>query len=79
MENKLKKIFAQNLNLSESQISDDSSYNSLKGWDSLKHLEIVGQIEKKFKISMEMDDIIAMDNFKHAKEIVGKYVNKAKK
>lgn len=74
MEEKIKKIFADLFGVSESEINDKTSYNSFPGWDSLKHLEITSKLEDEFNISFDMDDIIAMENFKKAKEIVKKYL-----
>lgn len=74
MEKKIKKIFADLFNVSESKINDKTSYNSFPGWDSLKHLELTSKLEDEFNISLDMDDVIAMENFKEAKTIVKKYL-----
>ena len=75
MEQKIKRIFAELLGIEESKINNSSSYNSLEGWDSLKHLEIVSRLEEEFGISISMDDIIAMSDFGKVIKIVQKYID----
>lgn len=72
-EKKIKKIFAQLFGVAESKINDAVSYNSFRGWDSLMHLELINKLENEFNISIDIDDVLAMENFKKAKEIVKKY------
>lgn len=78
MEQKMKKVFARVLNIPVTEVGDGISYNSLKTWDSLKHLELIGELETEFGINIETDDIIAMENFKVAKAIIGKYLAKSR-
>lgn len=73
---KIKKIFCEVLGVSESEVNDETSYNSFEPWDSLKHLEIVAKLEENFGIEIEMDDIIAMETFGKIREIVQKYLDK---
>lgn len=73
---KIKKIFCDALGVAESEINDETAYDSFEPWDSLKHLEIISKLEEEFGIEIEMNDIIAMETFKKAKEIVQKYLDK---
>jgi acyl carrier protein len=75
-EKKLKGIFANILGVDESKITDSIAYNSFEPWDSLKHLQLVSEMEEAFGVQIEMDDIIAMENFKVVKQILGKYLHK---
>jgi len=74
--NKIKSFFCEILGVSESEVNDETAYNSFEPWDSLKHLEFVAKLEQEFNIDIEMDDVIAMENFKKIKEIIGKYLGK---
>jgi acyl carrier protein len=71
---KAKKIFCETLGVSESEVSDDTAYNSFEPWDSLKHLRIVVNLEEEFGIDIDMDDVIDMSTFKKVREIVEKYI-----
>jgi|YelNatPaOPRAMG01_1025707.scaffolds.fasta_scaffold00256_19 acyl carrier protein len=69
---KLKKVFAEALDLDFETISDELSYGS-KNWDSIAHLALVASIENEFDIMLASDDVIDMSSFKKAKEILRKY------
>lgn len=71
----LRSIFCDELGLQDSDLLDSTAYNELQAWDSLTHLKIISRIEEAFSIEMEVDDIIAMENFGKAKEIVSKYID----
>ena len=71
---KVKAIFCDTLGVSESEVNDDTAYNSFESWDSLKHLRIVANFEEEFGIDIDMDDVIDMSTFKKIKEIMKKYL-----
>ena len=73
---KIKKIFCETLGVPESEVNDDTAYNSYEPWDSLKHLKFVAKFEEDFGIDIDMDDVIAMDTFKKVREIIKKYLDK---
>ena len=72
---KIKKIFCETLGVEESEVSDETAYNSFRPWDSLKHLQLVSILEEEFDIEFEMDDIVAMETFGLIKEFVARYLN----
>ena len=73
-ENTIKNIFCEVLGISATDVTDTLAYNSCVQWDSLKHLQIVAMLEETFKIEIDMDDIIAMENYARVKEILRKYL-----
>lgn len=73
-ENKIKNIFCEVLGLSAQEITDTLAYNSCVHWDSLKHLQMVAMMEETFDIEIEMDDIIAMEDYGKVKDILRKYL-----
>jgi len=64
MEVKVKEIIADMLKIDLSQISDDSGMDKTAGWDSMKSLSIVLEIEKKFNIRFEVDEFENLTNYK---------------
>ena len=62
MEAKVKEIIADMLKIDLSQISDDSGMDKTAGWDSMKSLSIVLEIEKKFNIRFEVDEFENLTN-----------------
>lgn len=71
----IKKIFCEILGVGESAVTDETAYNSFPAWDSLKHLQMVATYETEFGIELDMDDIIAMENFKRVREIIGRNID----
>jgi len=70
---KLRKIFAEGLGISEDIVKDELTYQSIKKWDSLGHMALIAAIESQYDIMMDTDDIIDMSSFAKAKEIIKKY------
>ena len=64
MEDKLRKIFANVLKISESEVSDSTSRENTVEWDSLNHLMLLTEIEKDYKIKFTASDTLKMGSFK---------------
>ena len=57
----------------EKKILSDLEYNAITEWDSIGHMTLIGELEKKFNISIETDDIIDFSSYKKGIEILKKY------
>jgi acyl carrier protein len=73
MDTKLQQAFKNGLRL-----PDNVDYESLKfaitpEWDSVAHLQLIAAIEDQFGILIETNDMLAMNSYPKAKEIVKKY------
>ena len=68
-----KKSFIESLSVSEEIINDTLEYNSIPEWDSIAHMGLISELEDKFKITFETDDIIDFSSFQKGKEILKKY------
>jgi len=73
MEEKLKVIFAESLEIPQERVTDDLEYNTLPEWDSISHMALIAAIEDHFDIMLDTEDVIDMSSFGKAKEIVAKY------
>ena len=71
---KMREIFCTVMGADESEVNDNTAYNSFDKWDSLKHLQLVSEYEDHFDIEFQMDDVIAMENFGLIKDIINKYM-----
>jgi acyl carrier protein len=69
----LRVIFSESLAISTEEVIDSLEYNTIPKWDSLGHMSIVAKIEDTFNIMLDIDDILDMNNFGKAKEILNKY------
>ncbi len=43
-------------------ISDEMTADDVEDWDSLSHMELIGAIEKKFKIKFTTEEIVGAKN-----------------
>ena len=48
-------------------------YGQSASWDSVGHMALIANLEDKFDIMIEMDDIIDLSSFEKGKEILRKY------
>lgn len=72
---KYKQAFIDGLLIDESVLVGNLEYNAITEWDSIGHMSLVGELEDKFDIIMEMDDIIEMSSFEKGSEILEKNYN----
>ena len=70
---KLKGTFSKTFEISEENVIDELTYNSIHEWDSIGHMKLVTEIETVFEIMLDTDDIIDMNSFSTAKKILAKY------
>lgn len=71
---KINEIFSDIMGIPKSELNDTITYNSHPAWDSLKHLQLISELETTFDIEFDMDDVIAMENFGLVKELTAKYL-----
>lgn len=76
MDNKKKyeKVFTSSFSIDKSKLlKGDLKYNTIKQWDSVGHMNMIGKLEETFGITMEMDDIIDFSSYKTGIKILKKY------
>ncbi|MEM1020797.1 MAG: acyl carrier protein [Sphingomonadales bacterium] len=49
------------------------AYQSVETWDSLGHMQLMTELEEKFDVELDIDDIVEFSSFVKGKEILGKY------
>ena len=74
MEEELRDVFATELKIATSDVTDQLAYAAHPNWDSLAHMSLVEAIENKFNIYLEPDDVVDMSSFAVAKTIVKTYL-----
>ena len=72
---KYKQAFIDALLIDESILKRNLEYNAITEWDSIGHMSLVAELEDKFDIMMEMDDIIEMSSYEKGIEILKKNYN----
>lgn len=74
MDEQLKEVFAEALDIEIDEIEEDSSQDNLEDWDSLGHLNLISEIEKTFKVKITMDEVMAMTTYAKVKEVVSTHL-----
>ena len=63
MEDRIKKVMSDVLNIDVSLINNESSPDNIENWDSLKHMNLIIALEEEFDIEFNDDEIIDSMNY----------------
>lgn len=69
---KYSKIFIKIFSVDKSKLKK-LKYQSVRQWDSVGHMSMISTLEKAFKITMDIDDIIDFSSYEKGKKILKKY------
>ena len=70
MPDRLINVFADELDVDASELSDESSAQTVDEWDSLAAMRLVSAIEEEFLIRLSTADIIKMDSIGRARIVL---------
>jgi|TARA_B100001964_G_C13793697_1_gene405636 acyl carrier protein len=56
------------------EIADDVSMNTVSGWDSLRHIQLISKIEEEFGVEIDFKDTLKMTSLESITNILEKYV-----
>lgn len=70
---RLKRVFTATLGLDPEPDWNDLRYRGIEQWDSVGHMQLVGEIEDAFGISLETSDVIGMTSFTEAVAILQRH------
>lgn len=63
MEKRIAVIMAKVFGIHEGDINENSSVNTIKQWDSLRHMQLIIALENEFDIEIDGNQIVLMINF----------------
>ena len=69
----LKACFRDVLVLPTDADTETLSYQKHPSWDSVAHMRLIAAIETTFDIIMETDELLGMDSFSKAKDILTRH------
>jgi acyl carrier protein len=72
-EQKLRRVFASALKMSEEAVNETLQYASTPGWDSVAHMALVASLDSTFDIMLDTDDVLDLSSYSKAREILQKY------
>lgn len=49
------------------------TYRGIREWDSVAHMQLIAEIEEKFGLLLETNDVIGMSSYAKAREILQRY------
>ena len=53
-------------------IHDGMGFDDIPGWDSVGHMNLVTELESRFSITLDMDEIIGIDSVAAVRELIGR-------
>ena len=66
-----KKAFLTTFPIKEKDL-EKLEYNQIDDWDSIGHMGLMSELEEKFKITLDTDDIVDFASFQKGKKILKK-------
>lgn len=68
-------IMSKVFEIEVSDISENASQREIMKWDSLQHLNLIVEIEDRYEISIDPEDIAVMVSIENIIEVLNKYKN----
>jgi acyl carrier protein len=72
MEDKIKQIFRELFKVKPEDFNDCLDVNTVAGWDSMNHLNLVIALEESFGVSLTTEEVIQMTSVKAIVEILNR-------
>lgn len=66
-------IFCEVFEIEEHELGESLVYQSLELWDSVGHMALIAELEERFDIELEMDDVIDFSSYAEGKRRLLKY------
>ena len=70
LDEKLKNVMSIVFELKKEKFNNDSSPDNIEGWDSLKHMILIGAIEDEFKVQFSDEEMLELLNYKLIKLVL---------
>jgi len=67
---RIKNVMSAVFGISNEEINDESSPDTIESWDSLKHMNMVVALEEEFEVEFTDDEILEMMNYALIKSIL---------
>lgn len=67
---KVREAFKAAFDIDPESVSMETSASDISGWDSVGHLSLAGNLEEVFGISLDVDDLMEMENVREIVSII---------
>lgn len=69
-EKKLKSVMSAILRVPVTQINEDTSKDTIQGWDSLNHMNLILALEEEFEITIPDEDVANLTSYALIKLVI---------
>jgi acyl carrier protein len=73
---KVREAFKAAFDVDPNLVSMETAASDISGWDSVGHLSLAGNLEEVFGISLDVDDLMEMENVREIVRIVSTKLSK---
>ena len=70
---KYDECFIKTFDVKKDDLGEEFKFETVNNWDSLAHLNLIGEIEDSFGIILDTDDITHFGGYENGKMILKKY------
>lgn len=70
---KLEQVFRDVLSLDDDVPLESLQYGKTPGWDSLAHMQLIGELEHAFDVALESDELVGLSDVQSARDILGRH------
>jgi len=74
VEDQLRQVFARVFSVPPESVTNDSTPQSVAGWNSGGHLNLVLEIESEFNIQLSDEEVVAMVTFQLVQNTVARHL-----
>jgi acyl carrier protein len=67
---KVQSAFQEAFSVDPSLITMEATPNQIPGWDSLGHASLAATLEQVFNVSLDIDDLMAMEDVRSVVEVL---------
>ncbi len=73
---KIRQAFKESFEVDPQLVTMETSASDIPGWDSVGHLSLASNLEQIFEISLDVDELIEMENVRAIVRIVSAKLEK---
>jgi acyl carrier protein len=67
---KVREVFKDSFGIEPEKVSLETAARDIPGWDSVGHLSLASNLEQAFKISLDVDEMMEMENVREIVRII---------
>ncbi len=70
IDERIKEVMSAVFGIDAEAINEDSSQDNIEAWDSIKTLDLIVSLEEEFGVTIPLEEVGNMVNFKYIKLII---------